>query len=253
MSSTRIGMLVPSSNITMETELPTMLAMRARAIPDESFTFHSARMRMTHVSPEQLASMNAQTTRAAREIADSHPDAVVTACLVAIMAQGPGYHCTAEAEIVDAWPEQSSIPPVVSSAGALLAALRALKARRVAMITPYMPPLTELVVSYVESDGFEVCDAMSLGVADNLEVARLDPAGLADHAAKLDLSGADALIISACVQMPSLSAIAGVERSLDIPVISAATATCFEMLRALGMRAEVPDAGYLLSGSQDLE
>ena len=248
MPPTRVGMLVPSSNVTMETELPAMMLARREVIPEEFFTFHSARMRMTHVSPEQLAAMNVQTGRAAQEIADARPDAVVTACLVAIMAQGPGYHCTAEAEIADAWPGDLVAPPVVSSAGALLSALRALGARRVAMVTPYLPSLTQLVLEYIESDGFEVVDAVSLGVADNLEVARLDPAQLPKHVEQLDLSRADALILSACVQMPSFPAIASVERAVDIPVVTAAGATCFEMLRSLGRRTEIPGGGHLLSG-----
>ena len=37
--------------------------------------------------------------------------------------------------------------PVVSSAGALLTALGALGARRIAMVTPYVKPLTDLVAA----------------------------------------------------------------------------------------------------------
>ena len=44
----RIGQIVPSSNTTMETEIPAMLRAREGVGP-ERFTFHSARMRMmTH-------------------------------------------------------------------------------------------------------------------------------------------------------------------------------------------------------------
>jgi maleate isomerase len=41
----RIGQIVPSSNTTMETEIPAMLTAR-QAIRPERFTFHSSRMRM---------------------------------------------------------------------------------------------------------------------------------------------------------------------------------------------------------------
>jgi maleate isomerase len=41
----RIGQMVPSSNTTMETEIPAMLRAR-EAIRPERFTFHSSRMRM---------------------------------------------------------------------------------------------------------------------------------------------------------------------------------------------------------------
>lgn len=241
----RIGMLVPSSNVTMETELPTMLRSRKSLFPDEVFTFHSARMRMTHVSADQLVAMNAQVPRATAEVADVDPDVIVSACLVAIMAQGRGYHCTAEEDIAKAWVGRAD-PKVVTSAGALLAGLRQIGARKVAMVTPYHPVLTDLVVDYIEGDGFEVTDVISLGVSDNLEVGRLDQGDLVEHARRLDVAQADAVILSACVQMPSLSAIPAVEAALDLPVITAATATCFEALRAMGLVPTVPDAGYLL-------
>ena len=41
----RIGQIVPSSNTTMETEIPEILLQRQLVEP-ERFTFHSSRMRM---------------------------------------------------------------------------------------------------------------------------------------------------------------------------------------------------------------
>ncbi|TQM44225.1 maleate cis-trans isomerase family protein [Pseudonocardia cypriaca] len=242
-----IGMIVPSSNLTMETELPRMLAARERELPEDRFVFHSARARMQHVTPEQLRAMNAQAERAATELADARPDVVATACLVAIMAQGPGYHCTAEDTITAALRAEGSDAPVVSSAGALLSGIAALGARKVAIITPYLKPLTELVVTYLEDAGVEVVDALSLEVPDNLAVARLDPADLREHRRKLDLTGADALVLSACVQMPSLESIAVVEEEAGLPVLSAATATAHQILTTLGLVPWVPNAGRLLS------
>ncbi len=45
----RIGQIVPSSNVTMETEIPTLLRAR-ESVGEERFTFHSSRMRMQHVT-----------------------------------------------------------------------------------------------------------------------------------------------------------------------------------------------------------
>ena len=248
MSDSRIGMIVPSSNLTMETELPRMLRDREQVFPDERFTFHSSRMRMKHVTPEELQRMNAQTERASLELADARPDVVASACLVAIMAQGPGHHCSAEAQISGVLQGEGLDVPVVSSAGALLRALEAMGAKRIAMVTPYMKPLTRLVADYVEDAGVEVCDALSLEVSDNLAVARLDPADLREHWRRVDVGDADALVLSACVQMPSLSAIQPVEDAAGLPVLSAATATVFTILSELGLEPRVPDAGRLLSG-----
>ncbi len=244
----RIGLIVPSSNLTMETELPRMLRAREEVLPDERFTFHASRMRMKHVTPEELQRMNAQTERASLEVADARPDVVATACLVAIMAQGPGYHCQAEDQITTALRSEGVDAPVVSSAGALLHGLEALGARRISIVTPYMKPLTQLVADYIEDSGVEVLDALSLEVSDNLGVAALDPAALLEHWRKVDTRDVDALVLSACVQMPSLPAIQPVEDMAGVPVLSAATATVHSILEALGLRPQVPGAGRLLSG-----
>jgi maleate isomerase len=227
----------------METEIPALLRER-----EERFTFHSSRMRMRNVTPEELQAMNEQTARAAAELADAHCDVVATACLVALMTQGPGYHCTAEDQISAVLREEGAPAPVVSSAGALLDGLRALGATKIGMVTPYEKPLTTQVAAYIEAGGVEVHDALSLEVSDNQAVAALDPADLREHWKRLDLSGCDALVLSACVQMPSLPSIDPVERECGLPVLSAATATTFAMLDAAGLETRIPRAGHLLSG-----
>lgn len=248
MTDHHIGLIVPSSNLTMETELPRMLRARQEISPADEFVFHTSRMRMQHVTPEQLRRMNAQTERAALELADAQPDIVASACLVAIMAQGPGYHCTAEDEITAGLRAGDCPAPVVSSAGALLSGIEALGARRVAIVTPYMKPLTDTVVEYIEDAGVKVVDSLSLEVPDNLQVARLNPDDLRQHWRRLDLTDADAIVLSACVQMPSLSAIQHVEDESGLPVLSAATATTHRILSGLGLDTAVPGAGSLLNG-----
>ena len=74
----RVGLIVPSSNVTMERELPSMLRGREVVAP-ERFSFHSARVRMKRVTPEEPAAMNAQAARATGELADAAVDAVVYA------------------------------------------------------------------------------------------------------------------------------------------------------------------------------
>ena len=86
----RIGQIVPSSNITMETEIPAMLQAR-QLIRPERFAFHSSRMRMNEVSKDELASMDGESDRCALELSDAHVDVMGYACLVAIMSRGLGY------------------------------------------------------------------------------------------------------------------------------------------------------------------
>lgn len=252
MTTRRIGMIVPSSNTTMETEIPAMLRARERIHP-ERFTFHSSRMRMMRVTPDELRAMDAESERCAVELADARVDVMAYACLVAIMAQGDGYHRSSEARLAACAQAAGISPvPVISSAGALVEALHHLRAHRVAVIAPYAKPLTGLVCGYIENEGFAIVDSLSLGVEDNVAVGRLDPMRLPDLAEKVNLSGADALILSACVQMPSLPAIQTVQDRLAIPVLSAAVATTWKLLNTLGLDPEVPDAGQLLEPAGDL-
>jgi maleate isomerase len=245
--STRLGLIVPSSNTTMETELPAMFARRAQYAPEERVTFHSSRMRMQEVTAAALLEMDRESNRCAVELADAQCDAVAYACLVAIMSQGPGAHVDAENRLTKVARDEGCAAPVVSSAGALVRGLKALGAERISMITPYLPELTQKVSEYIEDAGVEVVDVVSLGVADNCAVGRLDPIDLPPLAARLNRSGCDAIVLSACVQMPSLAAIPEVEARINLPTLSAATATAYDLLTALDRSTVIPNAGYLLS------
>jgi maleate isomerase len=243
----RIGQIVPSSNTTMETEIPAMFRARERDFA-ERFTFHSSRMRMKKVVKEELEAMDRDSDRCAIELSDARVDVLGYACLVAIMSIGKGYHRVSEKRLSERTVENGAPAPVVTSAGALVDGLHAMGAKRVSVICPYMKPLTKMVVEYVESEGIEVKDYVALEIPDNLQVAAQDPANLIDIYKRLDRGNIDALVLSACVQMQSLPSIQRVQDESGIPTVSAAVATTWQMLRRLELRAEVAGCGELLSG-----
>ena len=243
----RIGQIVPSSNTTMETEVPVML-QRAIIPNGVGFTFHSSRAPMKTVSKDELTAMNGHMVRCASELCDARMDVIASACLVAIMCQGNSYHRETERALRKVCNEDGAETLIVTSAGALIEASKALGAKKLAIITPYMKNLTDLVISYIEGEGIEVLDAISLEIPDNLEVGARDPLALVEIVKGLSTQNADAVVLSACVQMPSLAALDIVQRTFDVPVFSTAAATVFEILRALKLPTEVPAAGGLLSG-----
>ena len=125
----RIGQIVPSSNTTMETEVPLML--RRAIVPDGvGFTFHSSRAPMKTVSKDELTAMNGHMVRCAGELTDARMDVIASACLVAIMCQGTGYHRETESALRAVCDENGVEAPVITSAGALIGATKTLGAKR---------------------------------------------------------------------------------------------------------------------------
>lgn len=243
----RIGMIVPSSNVTMEQEVPCLFKARESSLP-ERFSFHSSRVRMKRVDPQELLAMNAQADRAALELADASIDIALYACLVAIMVEGPGAHRRSEARLKKTLLEVGIAAPVLTSAGALVDTLQELNAGRIGLIAPYMPALTDKVCAYLQQEGLDVVSAQSLSVADNAAVGRLNPEHLLQLLDNIPHS-IDTIVLSACVQMPSLPVLAEAERRTGIRVITAASATVFQALKKLGLHPGIHQYGALLNGT----
>ena len=243
----RIGQIVPSSNTTMETEMPAMLRAREGVLP-ERFTFHSSRMRMKKVVKEELEAMDRDSDRCAIELSDARVDVLGYACLVAIMSMGHGYHRVSEKRLHERTVENGAAAPVVTSAGAMVDGLKLLGAKKISVICPYMKPLTQMVVDYIQNEGVEVHDFVALEIPDNLEVGLHDPEKLLEIYKRVDVTGIDAFVASACVQMPSLQIIDRLEQALGVPVVSGAVCTTHQLLDRLGLERRAPGAGALLSG-----
>ena len=240
----RVGLIVPSSNTTMETELPELFRRRP-----EAFTFHSARARMARVTPEELDRMVVASDVAVQSLAEAPVDSIAYACLVAVMARGTGAHRDVQEQLERALHESPRQPPLVTSAGALVDALNALGAKRVALLMPYAPALADQVAEYIRGEGFDVAAHVALNVVDNVEVGMIPSSALVEQAQRLqeEAGELDALVLSCCVQMPSLEVVSMVEEQLGVPIVTAATATARSILIALDLDPIVPEAGAALA------
>ena len=90
-------------------------------------------------------------------------------------------------------------------------------------------------------------DSISLEINDNLAVGRHDPQERPRSPAHRH-GTIDALVLSACVQMPSLPAVQLIEDRVGIPVVSSSVSTTFMMLKKLGLKTLRPDSARSLSG-----
>jgi maleate isomerase len=237
---TRVGMTVPSWNTTMEAELAELLRRQQQAGPPR-FSLHGARLRQVAGLDGHDAVMDAVDS-----LCDAQVEAIVHADVAGLMPRGRRGICDMHAQLSQQAAESGRHPSVVTSAGALVSALKALNANRITLIAPYLKASTQLVCKTLGEYGIEAVQSRSLEVVAPALVGRLDQAKLLAIASQLDYSGSQVLVISACVQMPSLDIIDDAEQMLGLPVVSAVTATAFELLNCLDMEPAIHGAGCLL-------
>jgi maleate isomerase len=121
MTAIRIGLVVPSSNTTMETEVPELLLTRGRRWPPNGSPRTPAGSRCARVTPEELAAMNAASDRCADELADARCDVPGLRLSRRRHGRGPrARHVAAEQRLEKAAAAAGHELPVVTSAGALV-------------------------------------------------------------------------------------------------------------------------------------
>ena len=126
------------------------------------------------------------------------------------------------------------------------AAFRTLGVQRIAMLTPYVDEVNELVADYLEGNGVSVTTLRSFGLDTDIQMSTVPPEAIERAALDLDTRGAEAVFIC-CTALRSVSTIAPLEQRLGLPVITSNQAMLWEMLRASGYSRPVPGYGRLLA------
>lgn len=90
-------------------------------------------------------------------------------------------------------------------------------------------------------------DRICFEIPDNLEVGRRNPMQLLEDVKRLNTSNVDVVVLSACVQMPSLPALATAQRVLGLPVTSTAACTVRNMLDLLNLPAGIGSGAAVLA------
>jgi maleate isomerase len=232
----RLGVIVPPTNTVNEAEWHRMAP--------EGVTVHSARMRLHADSDSEAgkAALYADLKQATADLAQASVDVVAYGCTAGSMVLPLN-------TLTDYMASVAGVP-AVATAVALVEALRALGARRVALATPYHDALTDHEVRFFAQCQIETISSRGLGFGANgpdeyRNIARL-PAAVAYRLAKsVDRPAAEAIVIS-CTDFATLGIIPVLEAELGKPVISSNQATFWAALRAAGV-ADRPDSfGRLL-------
>jgi len=228
----RIGLLVPSSNTTVEPEF-------YRALPRE-VTLHTARLYLTQITPESILGMVEDLEVQSRLLASAEVDVVVLGATAPSFLKGLGYDREIIAKIAAATGK-----PATTTSTALIEALAHLGVKRVALGSAYDDKVNGIARAFIEASGVRVVNAAGLGLVDNLVVGRLAPETAFDLGRKVDHADADAIVL-ACTNWQTMDALERLEAAVGKPVVSTTQVSIWAALRMLGWRHPVGGFGRLL-------
>merc|ERR1712050_425292 len=124
---------------------------------------------------------------------------------------------------------------VVTMADAVIAAVKAVNiGGKLAVLTPYVRELNEVLLRYLKSNGIHVLLLQQFGIENNQDICKVDKKFLADTAAALvQKAGADGILVS-CGALPALAVIEQIEKVTKKPAICSNQAMGWHMLRTAG-------------------
>jgi maleate cis-trans isomerase len=137
--------------------------------------------------------------------------------------------------------------PLITDFDAHFGALRALKAKKIALVTPFIPERTEERKKAFEAAGFEVVSTGSLGMKGNLDLENL-PEYASYQIAKETFKKApqaEAVHI-ACPVWQTVGIIDQLEHDIGVPVVSHVTGCAWAWLDALKIHEPVKGYGKVL-------
>jgi maleate isomerase len=130
---------------------------------------------------------------------------------------------------------------------AAMAALEALKARSVALITPYADEINQRLRDHLRQNRFEVPVMGSWNEPVDAKVGRISPESI--RGAVLDLGRSDRVdtVFISCTNLRALSMIKALENEFEKPVISSNAALGWHCLRLSGINDLLPHFGRLFT------
>ena len=226
----RIGLIVPSSNTTMGPEFYRMTP--------EGVSVHTARMRFVEATPEALRKMADDALKAAEDLATAEPDVMIYGCTTGALLGRASW----ERELVGTIRRDTGIK-VITTAMAVIKALKSLKVGKVAVATPYTDKLNDLEEAFLRKHGIEAVSIRGLGIIRNIEIGEKSPQTAYRLAKEVFKPEANGIFIS-CTNFRTIEIIEKLERELGRSVVTSNQASMWSALRLI--REPVKGYGRLL-------
>ena len=232
-ASARIGLLIPSSNTSVEPEF-------YRALPPE-ITLHTARLYLSQISEATITAMLAELESQGKLLATADVDVIMLGAVSPGFLKGASYDRDLAARIAAATGK-----PASTTATALLDGLHHLQVSRIAIGAPYDKVVSKIASRFLQANGIEVVATQELGITENLDVGRLPPQSAYDMGLTLDCPAAQAIVFAG-TNWSTMAITEKLEAKIGKPVISTTAAALWSALRIVGWRGALAGQGRLLS------
>jgi maleate cis-trans isomerase len=137
--------------------------------------------------------------------------------------------------------------PAVTSAQAVGRAVRALGARRIAIVSPYSEAVNARAAHYFRTKhGLEALALEGFGATDAYAIGKLGPENARAAFARIDRPEIEVFVVPGG-NFPTMPSIAAWERELGKPVVTTNQASFWAMLRAFDGADRLPAFGRLLA------
>ena len=136
--------------------------------------------------------------------------------------------------------------PAITSAHAVGRAVRALGARRIAIVSPYSDEVNQRAGRYFSAKhGVEAVALEGFGATDSYAIGQLGPENARNAFARIDRPEIEVFVVPGG-NFPTMRSIAGWEREFKKPVVTTNQASFWAMLRHFNSGDRVPTFGRLL-------
>jgi maleate cis-trans isomerase len=154
-------------------------------------------------------------------------DLVIYGCTAAGFLGGP----SGNARMVERLRERTRAT-VVSTAGAMVEALRSAGVSNAAVVTPYLRSVNDGLRDYLESSGIQVETLNSFFCKTTADLGQITEDQVLELARRTVTARSKSLFV-ACSQLPTLNVVAQLRAELEIPVWSSIQATAWAGATAL--------------------
>lgn len=232
-----IGLLALSTDATIEAEWHDLLSL-------DGVEFYTGRVPCdTTINAETLAAMAERLSHAAHDLLPgSHLDVLAYACTSASLVIG---EAAVAATLRTVRPGIAVTTPLTAAK----AALTALGANRIALLTPYIDEINQQMRAHFIEHGVAVPVMGSFLNSHDPEVMRIDEASIAHAARELAASDSVDAVFIACTALRGAELVPELEAELGIPVTTSNHAMAWHALRLAGVESGFSAGGRLSSSA----